>query len=236
MFSGGADNSSNPFGRDSESRSLRRVLSRIFHERELLIRSDGEVRFLRISANIQMAAVAGLVGGALWAATAIPVTITQSLMISTHETQIFEAKLAYADLLDQVSEYQTTVDSVTTALGDSKLQLEAQVAEARDMERQLAGASDGPAGPRTAVARSRGVLQGHLDQVNGLLASVANEGEELESTLAKIRADLAASDDGRQLVEGARARLKERAEGLETRLAAVLEENLKVEEKNDYDR
>jgi murein DD-endopeptidase MepM/ murein hydrolase activator NlpD len=232
MFSGGADNHSNPFGRDSESRSARRVLTRIFRERELLIRSDGEVRFLRVGAGMQMAVVAGLVVGAIWAATAVPVTITQLLTISTNESQIFEAKLAYADLLDEVNEYQNTVDTVTSALRDSRLQLEAQVAEAREMERQLAGAGDALAGPRAAVAQSRRVLQGHLDQVNGSLAGIANDGEVLESTLAKIRSDLAAGDDGRQLVEGARARLKERAEGLETRLASVVDKNLKTEEKN----
>jgi murein DD-endopeptidase MepM/ murein hydrolase activator NlpD len=232
MFSGGTDNSSNPFGRDSESKSVRRVLARIFRERELLIRSDGEVRFLRISTSMQMAVVAGLVGSAIWAATAIPVTITQALTISTNETQIFEAKLAYADLLDEVTEYQATVDTVTSALSESRSQLEKQVAEARDMERQLAGAGDAQAGPRAAVARSRGVLQGHLDQVNGSLASIANDGEELESILANIRSDLAANDDGRQLVAGARARLKERADGLEMRLAEVVDKNLKVEENN----
>jgi murein DD-endopeptidase MepM/ murein hydrolase activator NlpD len=232
MFSRGADNHSNPFGRDSESTGVRRVLSRIFRERELLIRSDGEVRFIRVSARMQMALAAGLIGGALWAATAVPVTVTQLLTISTNESQIFEAKLAYADLLDEVTEYQNTVDAVTSTLRDSRLELEAQVAEAGEMERQLAGAGDSLAGPRAAVAQSREVLQSHLDQVNGSLASIASDGEELESTLAKIRSDLAASDDGRQLVERARARLKERAEGLETRLATVVDKNLKVEERN----
>jgi murein DD-endopeptidase MepM/ murein hydrolase activator NlpD len=232
MFSGGADSNSNPFGRDSESRGVRRVLSRIFRERELLIRSDGEVRFLRVSARMQMAVAAGLIGGTIWAATAVPVTITQFLTNSTNESQIFEAKLAYADLLDEVTEYQNTVGDVTSALSESRVQIEAQLAEAREMERQLAGAGETLAGPRAVVANSREVLQGHLDQVNGSLASIANDGEELESMLAKIRSDLAGSDDGRQLVERARARLKERAEGLETRLASVVDKNLKVEELN----
>lgn len=232
MFSWGSDNNSNPFGRDSESRGVRRVLSRIFRERELLIRSDGEVRFLRLGARLQMAAAGLLVGGVIWAATAVPVTLTQFLTISTNESQIFEAKLAYADLLDQVTEYQNTVDSVTLALRESKRRLEAQLDDARDMEIELAEAGEALAGPRKAVARSRAVLQGHLDQVNGSLASIANDGEELESMLAKIRSDLAGSDDGRQLVERARARLKERAEGLETRLAATVEKNVKVEERN----
>ncbi|MCK5622532.1 MAG: peptidoglycan DD-metalloendopeptidase family protein [Alphaproteobacteria bacterium] len=208
------------------------MLSRIFRERELLIRSDGEVRFLRVSARMQMAVAAGLIGGTIWAATAVPVTITQFLTNSTNESQIFEAKLAYADLLDEVTEYQNTVGDVTSALSESRLQIESQLAEAREMERQLAGAGETLAGPRAVVANSREVLQGHLDQVNGSLASIANDGEELESMLAKIRSDLAGSDDGRQLVERARARLKERAEGLETRLASVVDKNLKVEELN----
>ena len=232
MFSRGADNNSNPFGRDSDSKGVRRVLSRIFRERELLVRSDGEVRFLRVGARMQMAVAAGLVVSAIWAATAVPVTITQFLTNSTNESQIFEAKLAYADLLDEVTEYQNTVGDVTSALSESRVQIEAQLAEAREMERQLAGAGETLAGPRAVVANSREVLQGHLDQVNGSLASIANDGEELESMLAKIRSDLAGSDDGRQLVERARARFKERAEGLETRLASVVDKNLKVEELN----
>jgi len=232
MFSWGSDKNSNPFGRDSESTGVRRVLSRIFRERELLIRSDGEVRFLRLSVRMQMAAAGLLIGGAIWAATAVPVTLTQFLTISTNESQIFEAKLAYADLLDQVTQYQNTVDSVTSALNSSRQQLEAELAEARDVESQLAKAGDALAGPRAAVAKSRKVLQGHLDQVNGSLANIANDGEELENMLAKIRSDLAGSDDGRQLVERARARLKERAEGLETRLAATVDKNVKVEEQN----
>jgi len=232
MFPWGSDKHSNPFGRDSESTGVHRVLSRIFRERELLIRSDGEVRFLRLSTRMQMAAAGLLIGGAIWAATAVPVTLTQFLTISTNESQIFEAKLAYADLLDQVTQYQNTVDSVTSALNSSRQQLETELAEARDMESQLAKAGDALAGPRAAVAKSREVLQGHLDQVNGSLANIANDGEELESMLAKIRSDLAGSDDGRQLVERARARLKERAEGLETRLAATVDKNVKVEEQN----
>lgn len=232
MFSGSSDDISNPFGRDSEVTGIRRVLTRIFRERELLIRSDGEVRFFRVSARAQMAVVGILIGSAIWAMTAVPVTITQGLTISTNESQIFEAKLAYADLLDEVTEYQGTVDQVTAALHDSRRKLEAQVAEAAESERALAAAGDAMAGPRTTVARSREVLQGHLDQVNASLASIANDGEVLESTLAKIRADLAAGDDGRQLVERARARLKERAEGLETRLSSVVDKNVKVEERN----
>ena len=232
MFSWGPDKNLNPFGRDGESTGVRRVLSRIFRERELLIRSDGEVRFLRLSTRMQMAAVGLMIGGAIWAATAVPVTLTQFLTISTNESQIFEAKLAYADLLDQVTQYQNTVDSVTSGLNSSRQQLEAELAAARDMESQLAKAGDALAGPRAAVAKSREVLQGHLDQVNGSLANIANDGEELENMLAKIRSDLAGSDDGRQLVERARARLKERAEGLETRLAATVDKNVKVEEQN----
>ncbi|MCK5274243.1 MAG: hypothetical protein KAR37_06325, partial [Alphaproteobacteria bacterium] len=111
------------------------MLSRIFRERELLIRSDGEVRFLRVSARMQMAVAAGLIGGTIWAATAVPVTITQFLTNSTNESQIFEAKLAYADLLDEVTEYQNTVGDVTSALSESRVQIEAQLAEAREMER-----------------------------------------------------------------------------------------------------
>lgn len=220
------------FLRDTDLSGVRRVLARMFRERELLIRSDGEVRFVRLGPRLQMAAAGALVGGAIWAATAVPVTVFQGITISTNESQIFEAKLAYADLVDQVTEYQGTVDAITAGLRNSQARLETQLNETADMERQLAEAGDALAGPRMAVERSRTTLQGHLDQINAALASIANDGEELESMLAKIRSDLSGSDDGRQLVERARARLKERADGLETRLGQVVEARVKLEERN----
>lgn len=232
MFFGNTDKNTSPFGRDNELSGVRRVLARIFRERELLIRSDGEVHFLRVGTRLQMVLAASLVGGAIWAATAVPLAINQGLTISTNESQIFEAKVAFTGMLGEVSEYQHTVDGVTAALQDSKQRIEAQIAEAVEIERQLAEAGESVSGPRAAVANSRVVLQGYLDQVNASLADIANDGEEMESTLAKIRSDLVGDDNGRQVVERARARLTERAEGLETRLNAVLDKNARGEERN----
>ena len=232
MFFRNADKNSSPFGRDNELTGVRRVLAQIFRERELLIRSDGEVHFLRVGARLQMVLAAGLVGGSIWAATAVPVAINQGMTISTNESQIFEAKVAFTDMLEEVSEYQHTVDGIAAALRDSKQRIEAQIAEAIEMERQLAEAGESVSGPRAAVANSRVVLQGYLDQVNASLADISNDGEEMESTLAKIRSDLVGDEDGRQVVERARARLTERADGLETRLNAVVDKNVKVEERN----
>jgi len=221
-----------PFSFAAEETGIRRVIARVFRERELLIRSDGEVKFLRFGPRFQMVVAAILVGGTIWAATALPVAIMQRQTISTNESQIFEAKLAYEDLLDEIIGYRDTVDKVTAELRASKSELEAQIAKAGEYERQLAETGDAVAGPRRAVEHSRQALQQHLDKVNGALTGVANDGEELESMIAKIRADLAANDSGRALVENARTRLKERAEGLERRLSMTVSENQKLDERN----
>jgi murein DD-endopeptidase MepM/ murein hydrolase activator NlpD len=221
-----------PFSFAAEETGIRRVIARVFRERELLIRSDGEVKFLRFSPRFQMVVAGILVGGTIWAATALPVAVMQRLTISTNESQIFEAKLAYEDLLDEIIEYRDTVDQVTAELRSSKAELEGQLARAGELESRLAEAGDTQAGPRAAVAQSRQALQQHLDKVNGALTGVANDGEELESMIAKIRADLAASDSGRALVENARTRLKERAEGLEHRLSMAIGQNQKLDERN----
>jgi len=224
--------SPSPFSFAAEETGIRRVIARVFRERELLIRSDGEVKFLRFGPRFQMVVAAILVGGTIWAATALPVAIMQRQTISTNESQIFEAKLAYEDLLDEIIGYRDTVDKVTAELRASKSELEAQIAMAGEYERQLAETGDAVAGPRKAVEHSRQALQQHLDKVNGALTGVANDGEELESMIAKIRADLAANDSGRALVENARTRLKERAEGLERRLSMTVSENQKLDERN----
>lgn len=232
MFSKWRKQHESPFGGDRERSGFRAVLAILFREREILIRSDGEVRFLVVGPKSQMAACAVLVIGVLWAASAIPLTVTQGFVNATNTAQILEAKIAYEDLVSEIEEYQDTVDRARFGLGESRALLETQIGEAEEAEQRLAVAGETLAGPRNAVAGSRVAMRGHLDRVNAVLASIANDGEELESMLAKIRADLAAGDDGRILVARARARLQERADGLEVRLVTVVEENQKIERSN----
>lgn len=232
MFSRVTTQTWSGFGRDSEESGLRRVLARIFRERELIIRTDGEVRFMRIGPRIQMAAAGVMVAGTIWAATAVPVTISQGRTISVNAEQILEAKLAYEDLVSQISEYQQTVDGITAALRDSRATLADQIGDIERAEQALAKGGDRMAEPRGAVRQSRDALKLHLERVDTALAGIADDGEELENMVAKIRADLAASEDGRTLVARARARLKERAESLEIRLASVTERKQRVEGEN----
>lgn len=232
MFSRKKIQSQSPFSFEAEETGIRRVLARVFREREFLIRSDGEVKFLRVGPRFQMAVAVILVGGTIWAATALPVAIMQGMTISTNESQIFEAKLAYEDLLDEILAYRNTVDEVTADLRASRAQLEAQLSNAADLESKLAREGGEQAGARSALAQSRRALQQHLDKVNGALNGVTSDGEELESMVAKIRADLAASDSGRALVENARTRLKERVDGLQHRLADIVDEKQNIEQRN----
>ncbi|HER19966.1 MAG TPA: hypothetical protein ENO14_02860, partial [Chromatiales bacterium] len=81
-----------------------------------------------------------MVAGTIWAATAVPVTVTQGRTISTNEEQILEAKLAYEDLITQITTYQQTVDSVTTALRESRAALASQIEDVGEVERKLAEA------------------------------------------------------------------------------------------------
>lgn len=203
------------FSRDDEEKGLRRVLSRIFRERELIVRSDGKMHFLRIGPRLQMAAAGVFVAGTVWAATAVPVTMFQGQAITTNNAQILEAKLAYEDLIAEISGYQKTVGEVSATLRESRAVLEAQIAGA------------------DVAAAPREILTGHIAQLDAALAGIAQDGEDLDVMVAKIRADLAASEDGRTLVARARARLKERAEGLEISLSSVISDNEQIVARNE---
>ncbi len=232
MFSSARKQHDDPFGRDTEENSLRRVLARLFREREILIRSDGKIHFLRLSPRTQAATFAILVVGAVWATTAVPVTIKQGIDNSTNSAQILEAKLAYEDLIAEISEYQEAVGEVRGALAESRETLVSQIAAAEAVESGYAGIGEAMVGPRAAVRQSRRAMQDHLQQVNATLARIADDGEELDSMVIKVRTDLADSEDGSTLVSRARARLKERAEALETRLATLSEMRQTTERQN----
>ena len=232
MFSVFGKQAETPFGQKPEARGLRRIFAALFREREILIRSDGQVGFLRLGPRVQAAAFALILGGTIWALTAVPVTVTQSVTNAANSAQILEAKLAYEDLVMEIAEYQQAVTRARAALRESRTTLAAQIAAAEEAESRFATIGESMAGPRAAIEQSRLAMQGHLGQINETLAAVANDGEELDSMVAKVRADLADSEDGTTLVARARARLHERAEGLEIKLASVVETNQATESKN----
>ncbi len=79
-------------------KSDRDIFTRLFKERELLLRTDGEVRFLRLSPKLQAGVCASALIFALWTTGASVTSWMQQLDLNNKAEEIVEAKLSYDNL------------------------------------------------------------------------------------------------------------------------------------------
>ena len=79
---------------------------RVFPHRELTFRTDGRIRFFRISSAVQISLVVLLMAAGGWAAFASASYVLNIEIIKTKDGEILNARMAYRSLLSEVSDYQ----------------------------------------------------------------------------------------------------------------------------------
>lgn len=82
-------------------RHLRRKLDRWFQPRELILRADGRVSYIAVSARQQKIAFAFLVGFILWGGFATAAMIVSSRQLAAERNALAAARLSYARLVDE---------------------------------------------------------------------------------------------------------------------------------------
>src|SRR4030095_3784175 len=108
-----------------KARMLRRrvvdVLDRAFMPRELFLRADGRVRYVRLTRRQQMAAAALVTGVAGWTLASTAGLIIGGFSLSHQSTKRHKAELAYAQLRAQLAASRTRFAEMTTALNKQQL-------------------------------------------------------------------------------------------------------------------
>ena len=105
------------FETESQTRSGRKGrLRRLFRERELILRSDGRVWYLRLRRGPQMTAAAAALGAVLWFAGVSGFAYVQQVRIDWKQAQIVEARVAYEALRSEVRRYQERVAALARAV------------------------------------------------------------------------------------------------------------------------
>ena len=79
------------------------VLDRAFMPRELFLRADGRVRYVKVSRRQQMAAAAIVTGFAGWTLASTAGLVAGAFLLSHQSSQRHEADIAYAELRAQVA-------------------------------------------------------------------------------------------------------------------------------------
>ncbi|WP_425406220.1 peptidoglycan DD-metalloendopeptidase family protein [Hwanghaeella sp.] len=229
------------FGQDDEAEHSRlgMFFRRVFRERELILRSDGTVRYMRLSSRLQMGVAGICLAVGFWAAGVSGTAYWQKTVIDEKHREIGEAKLAIEDLRDDLTTYQQQIAGATKSLaaraskhGDGSTvsahdlqELRNELGAIDDLNIKLSSIveqinvdvdTDDP--DRARIIASRQVLHDRID----LLRQALSETRERETDLAVSVKEMAARVDTlskqKQSVESERNKLENRLAELDMQL------------------
>lgn len=165
-------------------------LAKHFSPRELIVRSDGKIKYVRLSTRSQLVG-ATLIGGIaiLSLATSIGLAL-QQVTLHGRDIAVREAEGAYTGLLAEVADYFDQFKGSTGKLGDDEaylLGLSGENAGMRDGLKSIATQIEGPA-PADGVVANKAMVQGEDPLRAKLRDALKNRLLAFDSDLKRIAA------------------------------------------------
>lgn len=199
-----------------------RIAERVFRERELLLRSNGRVRFLRLTRRLQIAIACVVWAVFLWGASATIVSLIEYDALAEADASLRDARVAHEDLLEEIAIYQRKVSEVTGKLKRNQAELVRRFADADSTVGSdlfdYSGDNRG-SGRLAATTESRDAMRQHLHKLDEELREMTELDDVLAASLNSIQRDLVAAVAERRKVYHARANLKKQVVSLKGELS-----------------
>ncbi|HZF32174.1 MAG TPA: M23 family metallopeptidase [Candidatus Angelobacter sp.] len=202
------------------------VLDRAFVPRELFLRADGRVRYVRVSRRQQMAAAAVVTGFAGWTLASTAGLAVSAFLLSQQSTQRHEAEVAYAELRAQVAATRGRFAEMAAALSSQQRFLLGLV---KSPSNDTAAPAPGAIESAAAVAVADPVQQ-TLSETAANLAAITSNNRALGQQLATIESHVSALDEARARAAAARDRY---AAALQATAAQLAMQHQQVASLND---
>jgi murein DD-endopeptidase MepM/ murein hydrolase activator NlpD len=201
---------------------LAAALSKHFSPRELIVRSDGKIKYVRLSTRSQLVG-ASLIGGiaVLSLATSIGLAM-QQVTLHGRDIAVREAEGAYTGLLAEVADYFDQFKGSTGKLGDDEaylLGLSGENATMRDGLRSIATQIEGPApldgatashditGGDPLRAKLREALKNRLQAFDSDLKRIAARNQSLTNQIADLKSEIRGIEGDRRRMAAERDEL-----------------------------
>ncbi|MFN4282613.1 MAG: peptidoglycan DD-metalloendopeptidase family protein [Alphaproteobacteria bacterium] len=211
-----------------------RGFARAFPDREILLRSNGRVRFLRLGRNVQLLMLAGVLGLAGWFGHTTAEKMFHDSILSAKNAEIGRMKQAYRALQSEATDSETRYKLITQTLEAKHAYLLGVLEQNGTLKESLShvrGQLDSSESERARILASREALRAQMLQLETSLRASTAEKHQLAGTLDARTGELQTV-----LAERARAlqehgRLQARAGELEQRLADLQAAQKKVLDK-----
>lgn len=193
------------------------LFDRLFRERELILRSQGRVVFLRLTRPLQAGAFVLIVSVGVWGVGMTVMSVAKGFIIDTKNEEIREARVAYEDLFEEVLRYQKKVADATSTLRESQ---ESLLARVDDVMKN--GNGKKPLRSGKQVDPSDGTPDGgigaNLAALDEKVQQMTETNRLLDGSLSKIKTELKLAGEERDNIIKTRSKLRDRVGELEDSL------------------
>jgi murein DD-endopeptidase MepM/ murein hydrolase activator NlpD len=244
-------------------RSLERWTATVLRERDLLLRSDGRVHFVRLTTRLQLVMVLVAVSVLLWVGGTSYTAWDQRNAIRSGLDELREIKATYRDLLGEASAYNTNISTISKRLAVQQGNLDQLVSKldqtggaaslalpedgldenlrrlgvgVSEMSAMTALVGDSLAKSKAEFARVDGVGRGAI----GLRRLLRDRLRVIDDKLSETQSELAQKENVRaslkeslNVANAELIRLKNAREELKSNIAAVVQEREEERERGD---
>jgi len=215
---------------------IKALLGTVWQEREIIIRSDGRVRYVTLGRSVQVAMmlpVIAAMGGVAWIGYGL---IDARSEVAAKEQEREETQQAYLGLLAEVADYEKKFSSISKDLESNKAYLLNVLEENSDLQKQMASVqrelkSTEVDKAETVIARE--VLKDRLTDFSGDLEKTESQNEHLEALIDRMRAELRESEAKRIELTESRDLLLRRVEDFQGRVRLLNSAKAELEETVD---
>ena len=208
------------------------LLERAFVPRELILRANDRTTVIRLPVRTQKIASLAVIGLFGWTLLITGGFVIQELVISGKNREIEEHKLAYFDLLSEVSEYHNQFAQITQNLESNQAFLLAMLQSGAEAEADIAAIEQRLKDSTTEEERATvasGGLRDKLQRFESDLHEIVDRNLELRAQVDSMRDVLSDTQAEKERVAQARELLGERLQQVEDALARVSEEKQQLE-------
>lgn len=211
-----------PTDGESWGEYLNRLIDQFFPERQIVLRTEGHVRYFCLGKNLQLAIVAGLIVAGSWSGYSTVNVFFNEAILAEKNTQVASARLAYRSLLTEVAEYQNKFGQITKDLEESHAMMLGLVEQNASLQQNLKTVETrlkSTEQERETVSSAREILKDQLGSIESRMHEMASHNFELRDDLTKYEADLqkTLSERNRLVVES--NQMRDSIKRLETRLS-----------------
>ncbi|NQW02120.1 MAG: peptidoglycan DD-metalloendopeptidase family protein [Rhodospirillales bacterium] len=192
-------------------KTLRGRVRRWFPERQFHIRTEGHVKFFRVSTAFQAISTCLLIGALIWTGFASWSFTQHTQIVNLKNNQISNARLAYHSLLGEVAEYQKKFTGITEDLESNHSMMVGLVEKNSSLRQSLNSVSRklvATQSEREMIEAARETLKDNLSEIENQLRETASRNFSLKDNLSSVENNLQSVLEERNmaLFEGARVR------------------------------